>query len=70
MDNHKLHSKNESYVSSFVDMLNMFSADIRMKFGLEKCGVFVLNRGKIKCMDGWISNAIRGSYQANRRGGF
>ena len=54
MDDLKLYGKDESQVSSLIDTVYAFSADIRMEFGLKKCGVLVLKRGKVKRMDGLV----------------
>ena len=32
--------------------LELFSQDIGMKFGIKKCGVIIMNRGKVKSTDG------------------
>ena len=52
MDDLKLYAKDESQVSSLVDTVYAFSTDIKMEFGLKKCGVLVLKRGKVKQMNG------------------
>ena len=51
MDDLKLYAKDESQVSSLVDTVYAFSTDIKMEFGLKKCGVLVLKRGKVKQMN-------------------
>ena len=33
--------------------MEVFSADIGMQFGFERCGVIIMNRGKVKSTD-WI----------------
>ena len=54
MDDLKLYAKDESQVSSLVDTAYAFSTDIKMEFGLKKCGVLVLKRGKVKQMNGLV----------------
>ena len=54
MDDLKLYAKDESQVSSLVDTVYAFSTDIKMEFGLKKCGVLVLKRGKVKQMNGLV----------------
>ena len=41
-------------MSSLVDTVYAFSTDIKMEFGLKKCGVLVLKRGKVKQMNGLV----------------
>ena len=54
MDDLKLYAKDESQVSSLVDTVYAFSTDIKMEFGLKKCGILILKRGKVKQMDGLV----------------
>lgn len=57
MDELKLYSKGKSPVSSCIDM---GCIDVYILYShqnaiwIEKCGVLVLNRDKIKCMDGLV----------------
>ena len=46
MDDLKLFAKNKNQLESMVRTVKIFSEDIRMKFGLEKCATLVVNRGK------------------------
>ena len=32
--------------------VDVFSQDIGMEFGITKCGVFIMNRGKVKSTEG------------------
>ena len=41
-------------MSSLVETVYAFSTDIKMEFGLKKCGVLVLKRGKVKQMNGLV----------------
>ena len=46
MDDLKLYCKNEKEIDSLVSTVHSFSKDIKMEFGIQKCGVLVLKRGK------------------------
>ncbi len=52
MDDLKLFSKNEEQIESLIQTTHMFSTDIGMEFGIKKCGVLILKRGKIVRCDG------------------
>lgn len=52
MDDLKLYAKNEEQIDSLIQTTNIFSTDIGMEFGIKKCGVLVLKRGKIIKCDG------------------
>ena len=47
MDDLKLYSKSEEQIDSLIQSTHIFSTDIGMEFGIRKCGVLVLKRGKI-----------------------
>ncbi|XP_063611810.1 uncharacterized protein LOC134785404 [Penaeus indicus] len=47
MDDLKLYAKTEDQMSMLVRTVHMFSNDIGMEFGMKKCGVLTLKRGKI-----------------------
>ena len=47
MDDLKLYSRNEKGFDSLVQTLHVFSEDIGMEFGIEKCGMLVMEKGKI-----------------------
>jgi hypothetical protein len=47
MDDLKLFAKQEKEIDSLVSTVHAISSDIRMEFGIQKCGVLVLKRGKI-----------------------
>ena len=47
MDNLKLHSQNEKGLGSLVQAVPIFSEDIGMGFGIEKCAMLVMEKGKI-----------------------
>ena len=52
MDDLKLYAKNEKGLESLVQTVRIFSDDIGMKFGMDKCAILVLKRGKITKFDG------------------
>ena len=47
MDDLKLFAKNEDQIDSLVNAVRIFSDDIKMEFGLPKCGVLIMKRGKV-----------------------
>ena len=52
MDDLKLFAKNEKEIDSLVQTVRIFSDDIGIKFGLEKCAAMTMNRGKRVHSDG------------------
>ncbi len=46
MDDLKLFAKNEAEIDSLVQTVRIFSDDIGMQFGLEKCASMTMKRGK------------------------
>jgi hypothetical protein len=52
MDDLKLYGKKERVIDSLINIVRIFSDDIGMKFGLEKCTGLVVERGKVKQTDG------------------
>ena len=52
MDDLKLFGKNEEQIDSLVNTAHIFSTDIGMEFGLRKCGVVTLKRGKLARCEG------------------
>ena len=52
MDDLKLYSKNEKELDSLIQTVRVFSQDIRMEFGIDKCATIVLKRGKLVKSDG------------------
>ena len=47
MDDLKLYGNDERQIDSLINTVRVFSDDIRMEFGLKKCGVVVMKRGKV-----------------------
>ena len=46
MDDLKLYGKSENEIKGLVSTAEVFSQDISMEFGIKKCGVIIMNRGK------------------------
>ena len=51
MDDLKLFGKSDDQIDSLVQILFTFSEDIGMEFGLKKCGVVILKKGKLVKFD-------------------
>ena len=47
MDDLKLYSRSEKGLDSLVQTVRVFSEDIGMEFGIEKCAMLVIEKGKI-----------------------
>ena len=47
MDELKLFGKSNDQIDSLVNTLYTFTEDIGMEFGIKKCGILVLKRGKV-----------------------
>ena len=47
MDDLKLFAKNENEIDSLTSTVNLISQDIGVEFGIKKCGVVTLRRGKL-----------------------
>ena len=47
MDDLKLYSRSVKGLDSLVQKVRAFSEDIGMKFGIEKCAMLVMEKGKI-----------------------
>ena len=54
MDDLKLYGKSENEIKGLVSTVEVFIQDIDMKFGIKKCGVIIMNRGKVKSTDGIV----------------
>ena len=46
LDDLKLHSKSEADMLTLTNTVRIFSEDIQMNFGFDKCAVLVFNRGR------------------------
>ena len=47
IDDLKLYSRSEKGLHSLVQTVRVFSEDIEMEFGIEKCAMLVMQKGKI-----------------------
>ena len=52
MDDLKLYAKNEEQANTLVRTVYVFSTDIGMEFGIKKCGIRKMKRGKIVKSEG------------------
>ena len=52
MDDLKLYGSDERQIDSMINTVRVFSDDIRMTFGLKKCGFVVIKRSKVVKYDG------------------
>ena len=52
MDDLKLYAKNEKDLTALIETVRIFTKDICMEFGLDKCARQIIHRGKIKMTDG------------------
>jgi len=54
MDDLKLYRRNDRKIESLVHTVRIFSEDIVMQFGIEKCATIKLQRGKVKHTEGIV----------------
>ena len=52
MDDLKVYAKNEEHTNTLVTTVHVFRPNIGIEFGIKKCGVFTMKRGKIKKISG------------------
>ena len=52
MDDLKLYGKDKDQLDSLVQTVRIFSSDIGMTFGIEKCAMVEMKRGKLIDSDG------------------
>ena len=52
MDDLKLYSGSEKRLDSLIQTARVFSEDRGMEFGIEKCAMLVMEKGKIVKSDG------------------
>ena len=52
MDDLKLFAKGKNQIDSLVQTVHIFSKDTGMQFGIKKCGVLIMERGKVIRADG------------------
>ena len=59
MDDLKLFGKSERQIESLVNTVRAFSDDIGMEFGIKRCGVLIMKRGKVMtCEDIELPNGM------------
>ena len=69
IDDLKLFAKNESQIDSLVNTVGISSEDTKIEFGLPKCGVLIMKKGKvvksegISMPDGKMMNIEEGGYK-------
>ena len=54
MDDLKMFAKNKKEIDSLVSTVQLVSQDIGMQFGVQKCGVTVMKRGKLVTSEGIV----------------
>ena len=52
MDDLKPFVKNEDQINNLGNPVRIFSEDTKMEFGLSKCGVLIMKRGKVVKSEG------------------
>ena len=52
MDDLKLYARNRNGIESLVQTVHGFSQDIGMEFGIKKCGILLMEKGKVVHTDG------------------
>ena len=52
MDDLKLFAKSKNQIDSLVQTVHIFSEDIGMQFGMKKCGLLIMEKGKVIRTDG------------------
>ena len=52
MDDLKLYASNAKSLESLIQTVHVFSNDIGMEFGVEKCAVLTMKKGKMANSDG------------------
>ena len=52
MDDLKIFAKEEAGLDSLLHTVRVFSSNICMEFGIEKCAIMIMNRGKVSRSNG------------------
>ena len=52
MDDLELFAKNENRLKSLIHTARIFAEDIRMEFGLSKCALLIMKRGRFERSEG------------------
>ena len=58
MDHLKLYARSENSLESLIQTAGVFSNDIGMEFGVEKCAVFKMKKRKMANRNKYMSNFI------------
>ena len=60
MDDLKLFGKTQDQIDSLIKAIQLFSSDIGMVFGIDKCGALIMKRGKdaSRCAEGCAEGRI------------
>ena len=70
MDEIKLFAKNEKELETLIHKVRIYSRDIRMEFGIEKCAMLVLKSSKQQQTDGMeLPNQDKWQTTDDRRNG-
>ena len=56
----ELYGKSGNEIKGLVSTVDIFIQDIGMEFGTKKCGVIIMNKGKVKATDGGKIREIEG----------
>ena len=52
MDNSKLFTEKEKELDALIQIIRIYSQDMRMEFGLEKCSMLIMKSGKSEITEG------------------
>ena len=52
MDDLKLYGKSDNEIKGGVSTAEVFNQETGMRFGIKRCGVIIMNRGKVTSTDG------------------
>ena len=55
MDDLKLYAKDKKELDNFIQTVRVFSKDMGMDFGIEKCAMIQMKRGIAKCQEDKIT---------------
>ena len=56
MDDLKLYGKSNNEIDTLIQKVRIYTIDIGMKFGLDKCGAIAMKRGKVTACEGIMLN--------------
>ena len=56
----ELYGKSGNEIKGLVSTVDIFIQDVGMEFGTKKCGVIIMNKGKVKATDGGKIREIEG----------